>query len=168
MATSAPVEAVSWIAPCQASDSPVRRRSQPTTTSSTSVSAGADCQVMPRAPSPDEAMSPSTEASEAFDGNQPKKAGLWVWVMPGHHDPVEVGEHLGERLGLLGGFDGERGRHLAGLDPRRDRQVRNPLAVVGDPVDQLVGGGAELLGSHGATVRPAADTHRRTLITTRG
>ena len=34
-----------------------------------SFSAGADCQVMPRAPSPLEAISPSTDSSAALDGN---------------------------------------------------------------------------------------------------
>ena len=35
------------------------------------------------APSPEEATSPSTEARLPLDGNQPKKCGLCVWVIPG-------------------------------------------------------------------------------------
>ncbi len=52
--------------------SAVSSRSHSTTTSSTSVSAGADCQVMPSAPIPEVARSPSTDASDALEGNQPK------------------------------------------------------------------------------------------------
>ena len=65
------MEAVSWMAPRHSGASPQRSRSQSVTTCSTSVSAGADCQVMPRAATPPEAMSPSTEESEALLGNQP-------------------------------------------------------------------------------------------------
>ena len=71
------------MAPRQPSGSPVSRRSQAHTTSSTSVSAGADCQVMPSAPSPEEARSPSTEARPALAGNQPKYLGCWSRVSPG-------------------------------------------------------------------------------------
>ena len=71
IATRQAVDAVSWIAPRHCGDSPQRSRSQSVTTCSTSVSAGADCHVMPRAATPPEAMSPSTDASEALLGNQP-------------------------------------------------------------------------------------------------
>jgi hypothetical protein len=58
--------------PFHDSGNAVSSRSHSTTTSSTSVSAGADCQVIPSAPSPEVARSPSTEARDALDGNQPK------------------------------------------------------------------------------------------------
>ena len=69
--------------PFQVAGSPVSSRSHPTTTSSTSVSAGADCHVIPSAPSPPAARSPSTEARDALAGNQPKYRGCWTWVTPG-------------------------------------------------------------------------------------
>ena len=71
-ATRHAVDAVSWMTPFHDPGSAVSSRSQSTTTSSTSVSAGADCHVIPSAPSPDEARSPSTEARDALEGNQPK------------------------------------------------------------------------------------------------
>src|SRR5215467_10014082 len=54
--------------PRQPGGSAVSSASQRQTTSSTSVSAGADCQLIPSAPRPEEARSPSTEASEALEG----------------------------------------------------------------------------------------------------
>ena len=71
-ATRHAVDAVSWMTPRHDAGSAVSSRSHSTTTSSTSVSAGADCQVMPSAPSPAVARSPSAELSVALDGNQPK------------------------------------------------------------------------------------------------
>lgn len=65
-----------------------------------------------------------------------------------HDDPVEIGEDVGERLGLFGGVGREGGADLTGLDLGGDREGRDALAVVGDPVDEFVGGGAELLGRH--------------------
>ena len=44
------------------------RRSQPTTTSSTSVAAGEVCQLIPWAPRPAATRSPSTDARLVFDG----------------------------------------------------------------------------------------------------
>ena len=51
-ASSVLVEAVSWITPSQAGDSPTIWRSQPVATSSSSVSAGLDCQARPSTPRP--------------------------------------------------------------------------------------------------------------------
>ena len=69
------MEALSEMTPFQDSGSAVSSRSHSAMTSSTSVSAGADCQVIPSDPSPEAARSPSTEAREALDGNQPKWRG---------------------------------------------------------------------------------------------
>ena len=52
IATRVLVDAVSWITPLQASDRPAIRRNQSVTTSSSSVSAGQDCQVRPSVPRP--------------------------------------------------------------------------------------------------------------------
>ena len=54
------VDAVSWITPLQALESPSIWRSQSVVTSSTSVSAGLDCHARPSVPSPVLARSPST------------------------------------------------------------------------------------------------------------
>ena len=67
----------------------------------------------------------------------------------GDDDPLEVGQDLGEGLGLVRGLRGQRGPDLAGAHLRGHGELRHPLAVVGDPVDEGVAGGAELLGRHG-------------------
>ena len=66
------MDAVSWMTPFHDPGSPVSSRSHSTTTSSTSVSAGADCHVMPSVPRLEVARSPSAELRVALDGNQPK------------------------------------------------------------------------------------------------
>ena len=66
------MDAVSWMTPFHDPGSPVSSRSHSTTTSSTSVSAGADCQVMPSAPIPALARSPRAELRVELAGNQPK------------------------------------------------------------------------------------------------
>ena len=56
---------------------------------------------MPSAPRPPAAMSPSTEDSVALEGNQPKKSRALGLGDARDDDPVQVGQHAGERLGLL-------------------------------------------------------------------
>ena len=56
----------------------------------------------------------------------------------GHDDAVEVGEHVGERLGRGGRVLGQHGADVAGLHLAADRVLLDPLQVVGDPVDQGV------------------------------
>ena len=63
-------------------------------------------------------------------------------------DRVEVGEEAGEGFGLLGCVLWQLAGHLARAHLRLHRPLRNPGAVVRDPVDQLVPGGTELLRSH--------------------
>ena len=63
-------------------------------------------------------------------------------------DGVEVGEEAGEGFGLLGRVLRQLAGHLTRAHLRLHRQLRNPGAVVRDPVDQLVPGGTELLRSH--------------------
>ena len=67
-ATSVLVEAVSWITPLQAEDSPSICRSQSVTTSSTSVTAGLDCHESPITPSPVLTRSPRIPAGSALAG----------------------------------------------------------------------------------------------------
>ena len=71
IAVTQAVDAVSCMVPRHCSLKPVSWRSQSHTTSSSSVSAGQLSQEMPSVPSPELAMSPSTEASAALEGNQP-------------------------------------------------------------------------------------------------
>ena len=62
------VEAVSWITPLQAGESPTIWRSQSVTTSSISVTAGLDCHESPITPSPVETMSARIPAGRALAG----------------------------------------------------------------------------------------------------
>ena len=60
------------MAPFQPSGMPHSSRIHSTTTSSTSVRAGADCHERPSAPSPAVATSPSTAPRSELAGNHPK------------------------------------------------------------------------------------------------
>ena len=55
-----------------------------------------------------------------------------------HDDTVEVGQHVGERLGLGRRVFGQHRPNVAGLDLRSHRVLLDALHVVGDPVDQRV------------------------------
>ena len=67
-AVSVEVEAVSWMTPSKAGGSPTIWRSQPITTSSTSVAAGEVCQLMPCTPRPAQTRSARIEARLVLDG----------------------------------------------------------------------------------------------------
>ena len=62
------VEAVSWMTPRKLSGRPNNCRVQSQTVSSSSVSAGLDCQESPSTPRPLLRKSPRTDAGEAFEG----------------------------------------------------------------------------------------------------
>ena len=62
------VEAVSWMTPLKAGESPSICLSQSVTTSSTSVTAGLDCHESPITPSPVETRSPRIPACSALAG----------------------------------------------------------------------------------------------------
>ena len=108
--------------PCHDGGSPVSSRSHSTTTSSTSVSAGADCQVMPSAPSPDGGQV-TEHGAEGRVGREPAEVARVLDL--GHardDDGVEVGEEAGEGFGLLGGFGRQLAGHLARAHLRLHRQ----------------------------------------------
>ena len=161
MATRIPVDAVSWMTPCQSSGSPVSSRSQ---LDDDLLDLGQRGRRLPR----------DAERAEPGRGDVPEH-GRQARVRrepaeevralrlgdPRDDDAVEVAQHLLERLRRLRRVRGEAGRHLAGLDLRRHRQVRDAPAVIGDPVDERWRGGAELLGRHGLTVRTTSSVHGR-------
>ena len=66
----------------------------------------------------------------------------------GHDDTFDVGHHLLERLGRGRRVFGELRSHVSGGDGRADRTLLDRADVVGDPVDQVVAVGAELIGCH--------------------
>ena len=67
----------------------------------------------------------------------------------GHDDAIEVGEHGGERFGLLGRMRGQLRPHPAGIDRRLHRPVGYRLPVVGDPINDCPALTAESLGIEG-------------------
>ncbi len=74
----------------------------------------------------------------------------------GQEHPIEVGEHVGKRLRLLGRSRRQLRTNLAGLDCRHHGQLAHAVEVVRGPVDRGVAVGTELLGvAHAgeATVR---------------
>ena len=68
------VEAVSWITPLQAGESPSICRSQSVTTSSISVTAGLDCHESPITPSPVLTMSARIPAGKRVGGEIAEEA----------------------------------------------------------------------------------------------
>ena len=119
-ATSVLVEAVSWMTPLHASDSPTICRIQSHTTSSSSVSAGLDCQRGRATPSPVLRRSPSTPASSAVRGEVAEEARV-LPVREAGQDDARRGRRRPRRTAsaLAGGWRGQRVRASApGVDVR--------------------------------------------------
>ena len=149
---SVAVEAVSCTTPANAAGSPIIWRSQSITTSSTSVAAGDVCQLMPCAPSPAAARSPSTEARLVFEGKYAKKPGWFQCVMPGTTASSSAAIASASRPPSAGGSSGKRARMAPGATGLITGQRGEALAVVRDPVDERVAETAELFGVHGGRV----------------
>jgi hypothetical protein len=66
----------------------------------------------------------------------------------GDDEPIDVGEDRRERLRPEGWYRREPGRDRPWLHPREDRPLLDGREVVGDPVDDLVGGNTEGLRVH--------------------
>ena len=105
-ATSVAVDAVSWMTPRHAGDRPTICRTQSVVTSSSSVSAGADCQVRPSAPRPVLAKSPRTDERLPPVGKKPKKRGWPKWVRPGTMVASSVAKISSIGCGASGGVFG--------------------------------------------------------------
>ena len=146
--------------PFHDSGSAVSSRSHSTTTSSTSVRAGADCHVMPSAPSPEAARSPSTEL-EGRVGREPAEVARVLNLGHARDDDVfEVGQHPAERFGLLRRPARQLPRHLTRSHLRLNRQLRDPGTVIRNPVDQLMTSCPELLRPHIASSLPRGHISR--------
>ncbi len=66
----------------------------------------------------------------------------------GEDDPLEILKDPVEGFALFRRCGGELGADAAGFGARQDRQVGDPLLIVGDPVDETVAEPAELLRRH--------------------
>ena len=82
-------------------------------------------------------------------GGEPGEvAGVLRVGQPGHYDLVQVGYKSSEGLRRFGWDGGKSRQDVSRGHLRTDRQVPHPQPVVGDPVDELVTGAAELFGAH--------------------
>ena len=77
-----------------------------------------------------------------------EEAGVVPMRDAGHHVPVERGQRLIQPSALLRGMGGKRGPDLSRLHLTHDRHVGQPLAVVRDPIDELVAEAAKFFGVH--------------------
>ena len=146
------MDAVSWMTPRQSSDSPHSWRNQSHITSSTSVSAGDDCHVMPSEPMPTAAMSPSADASDDVRREPSEVHGVLHLHHAGHDHRVELRHQLVERRLPAGGVAANPLRTSPGATWASTGRCSIDGAEVGDPVDQLVPGDPELLRRHAATL----------------
>ena len=110
--------------------------------------AGLDCQEMPTTPRPVLATSPRTPAEEGVAGEVAEEAGVLPEGEAGEDEFVEVGENVGEGLGLVGRRGGQAGGDVAGLVGAHDGTGGEGCVIVGEPVDELVTVFAELFGGH--------------------
>ena len=96
-------------------------------------------------------------------GEVGEEAGVLPVGQAGDDDPIEVGEHGVEGLGLGRGVGGELVAHPAGLGRGGDGEPLDPLEVVGDPVDERVALLAEVLGGHAGERNERLAPSRRAL-----
>ena len=137
--------------PVNASGRPTIWRSHSMTTSSTSVAAGLVCQLMPcdAEPGRDEVAEHGGEVG--VGGEVGEEAGVVPVRDARQDDAVEVGDDAREAVGLLrAARRAAAPRTSPGCTRLITGQLADVLAVVGDPVDQLVAERAELVGVHGA------------------
>ena len=66
----------------------------------------------------------------------------------GEEDAIEVGEDGTDGFGIAGRVGGKGGADLAGHSAGHDGAIGDGSAIVGDKVDDLVAGPAELFGCH--------------------
>ena len=101
-------------------------------------------------------------------GEVGEEAGVLPVGQAGDDDPIEVGEHRVEGLGLGRGVGGELVAHPAGLRRGGDGEPLDPLEVVGDPVDERVALLAEVLGGHAGERNERLAPSRRAVAAGRG
>ena len=74
----------------------------------------------------------------------------------GHHHLLDVGHHRVERLDVGRRVFGELRPHVAWRNDGADRSLLDAADIVGDPIDEVVAVGAELVGGHATERRGAA------------
>ena len=80
------------------------------------------------------------------------------------NDTIEIGHHIGERLGASRRDRRQGGTDVTRFDLGQNRQRINRGAVVGDPIDECMARFSELIGSHGPRLlmtRPASGPRYR-------
>ena len=100
-----------------------------------------------------------------FPGSR-RRIGMLPVGEAGHDHPVEVGHEAAKGSGSVGGCSGSAARTSPGSASGWTGCRSTALEVVGDPVDELVAAGAELVGGHGSIARrPDACRSRRPKMT---
>ena len=137
-AASVEVDAVSSMWPCHSRGMPISWATQSSTVTSSSVEAGAVRQRIAtefRVAASSSARMPGSADGDCEVGEEPR-------VLPvrdaREEDLVEVAEHRGERLRLLGRRLRQPRADLPRLDLGEHGQLAHPFEVVGRPVDGAV------------------------------
>ena len=177
IATSVASLAVPWITPPPVSlvDRNASGRSsssciQSSISVSTSVHAGEVTQLIPCTPSPADSSSPRIDGNDVLDGKYAKKPGCCHWVSPGTTTRSTSAITRSNGSGSVGGCSGSCERTSPGATVDPDRALLDRTDVVGDPVDQVVAVGAELVGRHDVEVRASGVRQKvgDRMATTRG
>ena len=147
-ATSVLVEAVSWITPLQAGESPSICRSQSVTTSSISVTAGLDCQESPITPRPVLTMIGKNARGQGVGGEIAAETRVLPKRKAGHDDAIEVLDRRAEIFRLVRRRGGQGVADFARLGLRHHRPVGQALMIVGEPIDELMAVAAEVFRRH--------------------
>jgi len=108
-------------------------RTQSVTTSSTSLSAGEDCQAHGAQAGADQVTQDARQ--HGVGGEIAEETGMLPMSQVRHDDRVEVGDAGLERLRTLRRFGGQHRADLAGSGGGLDRPRCKPLVIVGQPVD---------------------------------
>ena len=145
-ATSVLVEAVSWITPLQAGESPSICRSQSVTTSSISVTAGLDCHESPITPSPVLTMSARIPAWQRVGREIAAEARMLPKRQAGDDDAIQIRDGGAEIFRLVWRRGGQGVTDFAGPGLRHHWPVGQALVVVSEPVDELMAVAAEVFG----------------------
>ena len=157
-AMSVLVDAVSWITPLHASESPSIWRSQSVATSSTSVSAGLDCHARPSTPSP--VLDEVAEHARQLAVRREVAEELRVRASardPGTTTRSRSRSTASNDSGSTGGVRGSAACTAPGSVRAITGSVGHPRPVVGNPVDELMSAFAEFVGGHGAIIRWTGD-----------
>ena len=145
------MDAVSLMTPTHAGERSTILRTQSVTTSSTSLSAGEDCQDRPTVPSPVLTRSPRTPANMRVGGEIAEEAGMLPVRQVRRDDRVEIGDAGLERLRIFRRLGRQHRADLTRPGGRLDRPRCKSRVIVGQPIDKGMAVSAEFFDVHDVT-----------------